>query len=118
MYTFMQEILTTVAGLMALAARTAPKAKGKDYLEIRILKGEEIQQLADGMVAYAKQSNKKPFARDGENVRRSEAVLLLSLHASQHAGLNCGACGFARCSEFKGAETFLLRPGGTPGVLF
>lgn len=98
----MQEVLTAVAGLMALAARTAPKAKGNDYLKLKVLKGEEVQKLADGMVQYAQESNKKPFARDGENVRRSEVVLLLSLNQSQPAGLNCGACGFARCSEFKG----------------
>ncbi|MEW5919641.1 MAG: DUF2148 domain-containing protein [Bacillota bacterium] len=97
----MQEILETVAGLMALAARTAPKAKGKDFLEIKVLKGEMLQYLADGMVRYAQQSNKPPFARDGENVRRSEIVLLLSLHEPQPTGLNCGACGFARCSDLK-----------------
>ncbi len=98
----MEEVLTAVAGLMALAARTAPKAKGKDYLEIKILQKEERERLAAGMVAYAQQSGKKHFARDGENVRRSEAVLLVALHASQPAGLNCGACGFARCSDFQG----------------
>lgn len=36
----MQEAINTVAKMMALAARTAPKAVGKDYLEIRIIEGE------------------------------------------------------------------------------
>ncbi len=98
----MQEIMETVAGLMALAARTAPKAKGDDFLEIKILRGEALQILADGMVEHAQKSGKDKqfFARDGENVRRSEAVLLLSLKESKPAGLNCGGCGFDRCSDF------------------
>ncbi len=63
----MQEIMETVAGLMALAARTAPKAKGKDFLEIKILQGEALQTLADGMVEYAQKLGKEKqfFARDG-----------------------------------------------------
>ena len=98
----MQEIMETVAGLMALAARTAPKAKGSDFLEIKILQGEALQSLADGMVEYAQKmgKDKRFFARDGENVRHSNAVLLLSLNEPLPAGLNCGACGFDCCSDF------------------
>lgn len=102
----MQEIMETVAGLMALAARTAPKAKGRDYLEIKILQGDALERLADGMVAYAQKfgSAKKFFARDGESVRRSAAVLLISLKDPEPAGLNCGACGYARCNELHERE--------------
>ena len=98
-----KEIMETVAGLMALAARTAPKAKGRDFLEIKILQGEALQTLADDMTNYAQKSgqDKQFFARDGENVRRSQAVILLSLNEPRPAGLNCGACGFERCSDFK-----------------
>jgi len=102
----MQEIMETVAGLMALAARTAPKAKGRDFLEIKILQGDVLQKLADAMVAYAQKagSDKQYFARDGENVRRSAAVFLISLKEPKPAGLNCGGCGFARCSELQERE--------------
>ncbi len=102
----MQEIMETVAGLMALSARTAPKAKGKDFLEIKILQGEALKILADGMVEYAQKLGKEKhfFARDGENVRRSEAVLLLSLNKPMPAGLNCGACGFNHCSDFSNQQ--------------
>lgn len=97
----MGSIMETVAGLMALAARTAPKGRGKDYLEIKVLQGEVLQKLADGMVEYADKmgANKVFFARDGENVRRSEAVLLVSLNESKAGRLECGGCGFAHCSE-------------------
>ncbi|MFH0802824.1 MAG: DUF2148 domain-containing protein [bacterium] len=107
--------LSMVAELMALSARTAPKGVGQDFLEIRILNEEEIARLADRMVQYAEESGNKGFARDGENVRNSGAVLLLGLKDAKPAGLNCGACGLDSCSalmpvekkEFKGPQCAL-----------
>ena len=95
----MQRSMETVAGLMALAARTAPKAKGRDFLEIKILQGDVLSKLADAMIEYAQQSGKQLFARDGENVRRSDAVLVLSIKEPRPAWLNCGACGFDSCND-------------------
>lgn len=97
----MKETVALVAGFMALSARTAPKAAGKDYLETKIILGDDLGKLADAMVNYGKESGKKNFDRDGENVRRSDAVLLLSLVFPEPLGLNCGACGHLRCVEMK-----------------
>ncbi|MFU8794680.1 MAG: ferredoxin domain-containing protein [Dethiobacteria bacterium] len=94
-----EEYLKTVAGMMALAARTAPKAIGKDYIEIKILTGPDIAGLANEMIKYGEESGKPNYDRDGGNVRKSEAVLLLSLKEPLYLGLNCGACGFDTCSE-------------------
>ena len=95
----MEEYLKTVAGLMAIAARTAPKAKGEDFLEIKILSGEDLAKLADEMIKYGAEYNRPNFDRDGENVRASDAVLLLSLNKPLYLGLNCGACGFDTCQD-------------------
>jgi uncharacterized ferredoxin-like protein len=38
--------LRIVADLMALAARTAPKAVGKDFVVIRIIEGDTVRTLA------------------------------------------------------------------------
>ena len=95
----MQGIMSVVAGIMALSARTAPKATGKDFVGIKVVEGEERNRLADAMVQYGEESGKKNWDRDGENVRRSDAVLLISLDQPQAAGLNCGACGFKTCAE-------------------
>ena len=89
----------TVAGLMALAARTAPKAHGKDFVEVKVVTGEEVEALAAAMEEYGRASGKADFDRDGAGVRRSEAVLLVSLKNSQATGLNCGGCGFSTCAE-------------------
>ncbi|HHV78359.1 MAG TPA: hypothetical protein GXX40_01875 [Firmicutes bacterium] len=95
------EALRVAAQLMSLAARTAPKATGKDFVTTKIISGETLERLADEMVAYGKASGKKNFDRDGENVRNSGAVLLLGLKDPEVAGLNCGACGFDNCSELQ-----------------
>lgn len=87
------------AELMAVSARTAPKGAGVDFVEIKVITGEQIQQLAQAMLAYGEQSGKGNFDRDGKNVARSEAVLLLSLKDAKPAGINCGACGFDRCTD-------------------
>lgn len=94
-------VMEIVAGLMALSARTAPKGGGRDAIELKVLKGEELERLANDMVAYGLENNRKNFDRDGENVRRSDAVLLISLNNSQKSGLNCGACGWERCADLK-----------------
>ncbi len=44
--------MSQVAGLMALSARTAPKATGKDFVGIKVIEGEEVNRLADAMVQY------------------------------------------------------------------
>lgn len=90
-----------VAGFMALAARTAPKAVGKDFLEISILQGEELGKLGEEMRKYGEESGKINFDRDGESVKQSEAVLLLALDAPAPLGLDCGACGFSSCEAMK-----------------
>jgi uncharacterized ferredoxin-like protein len=95
----MREAIMTVAGLMALAARTAPKAHGKDFVEVKVVSGEEMEHLAAAMEEYGRISRKTDFDRDAAGVRRSEAVLLLSLKDPQTTGLNCGACGYATCAE-------------------
>ena len=87
------------AELMAVSARTAPKGGGIDYIETKIIDGEQIKELANAMFAYGEKSGKPNFDRDGKNVIKSEAVLLISLKDSKATGMNCGACGFASCKD-------------------
>jgi uncharacterized ferredoxin-like protein len=94
-----KNIMELVAGLMALSARTAPKAAGKDFLEIKVAAGDQLEALADACVAYGKKKGHAHWERDGENIRKSDAILLLALKEAKATGLNCGACGFAKCSD-------------------
>ena len=103
--------LRTVAELMAISARTAPKAAGKDFVVTEIVVGDELQRLAEKMVEFGERTGKKNFDRDGANVRDSDALLLIGLKDAKAVGLNCGACGFDKClkpntheGEFKGPQ--------------
>jgi len=46
------------ADLMCVAARTAPKAVGKDFIVTGVVEGDALRKLAEGMVEYGKTSGK------------------------------------------------------------
>ena len=101
---WLEESMLKAVEFMAIAAKTAPKARGNDFVGIKIISGDEVQKLAEAMVRYGQENQKKNYDRDGENVRNSGAVLLLSLENAQPPGLNCGACGFKSCADLKTVE--------------
>ncbi len=103
--------LRTVAELMDISARTAPKAAGKDFVVTEIIEGDDVQALVEKMYEFGERTGKKNFDRDGANVRDSEVVLLIGLKNAKAVGLNCGACGFEKClkpntheGEYKGPQ--------------
>ncbi len=90
-----------VAGLMEIAARTAPKAVGQDFIEVIVLNDEQRVALGEDMLKMAQERGIYGFERDGRNVLDSDAVVLIGLLHHKGAGLNCGACGFPSCKEFE-----------------
>ncbi len=100
---FKNEGVKIAAFLMAESARTAPKSKGEDVLEIIYVDGEEMEKIAAKMEEMAKDGD-KDFIRDAESVRKSQAVLLVGAKGDRTVGVNCQACGFESCSDFKKAE--------------
>jgi len=98
----MKDISVHVAGLMAAAARTAPKAGGKDFLEIVVLTdGDDLAEIARRMREHAPESSNEAFwLRDADNIEQAHAVVLIGLRESATAGYDCGACGCATCKEF------------------
>ena len=102
-----QKAIKDIANLMGVAARTAPKSAGEDFVVVKAIYGEGIDRLADEMIHYGEEMGKKNFDRDGNNVKDSLAVLLIGLKDAQSLGLNCGACGYDQCSDritHKGSE--------------
>ena len=94
-----KKAVETVAGLMALSARTAPKGKGQDALVIRVLVGDEVKNLSRGMEALGREKEIRFFLRDARNMGASDACLLLGSRREPTAGLDCGACGFPTCAQ-------------------
>lgn len=96
--------LLEVARLMELAARTAPKSRGEDFVRFLTLSGDDIPKLADALLAFGEKSGKQNFDRDSNNVKNSSVVVLIGLKDATAIELNCSACGFAVCADLKDAS--------------
>lgn len=88
-----------VAELMALSARTAPKGKGQDSILIRVVAGEELQELSRELDRLGQARGIKFYLRDARNLEESDACVLIAARSGDHAGLNCGGCGFSSCQD-------------------
>ncbi|MFA4860426.1 ferredoxin domain-containing protein [Methanoregula sp.] len=99
------EAVKTVAGLMALAARTAPKAVGLDSITIEIITGKDQEKIAEKMIAIAEEKGMDFFRTNGEQVRASDALVLIGVSGTKPLGLNCGGCGYATCDAMAKACT-------------
>ena len=95
-----------LAKAMAVAARTAPKARGVDAIETLIVFGEDLDSLARAMEKHRESTDF--FEGDAGSVRKSHAVLLVGLKdlrpKKTDKPLNCGACGHGNCAGFLRAE--------------
>jgi uncharacterized ferredoxin-like protein len=100
----MQNAVETVANLIALSAKTAPKTRGEDELEYKILSEEEKNIVADEMLKIAEEQNNPGFTRDGNNVRDSQVLLLIGVKPHGSCGFECKACGFDSCGDFDSKE--------------
>lgn len=98
----MKETVKMVINLMAASARTAPKAGGKDFLEIVVISEEsKLNKIADTMKDFApKSTNEAYWLRDASNIENSQALLLIGLNKAVTAGYDCGGCGYQSCEEF------------------
>lgn len=92
-----KQVVATARAMMA-AARTAPKGKGFDQLEIITVYGDEMRDLAEEMRRYAEVSGHNFFLRDAQNVEEAQAAVIIGT-PYRVFGLNCGFCGFATCAE-------------------
>ena len=58
----MKDMTVMVANLMAVAARTAPKAGGKDFLEIVVIdQDDDLKKIAQAMKDYAPRSTNEAY---------------------------------------------------------
>ncbi len=85
---------------MMTAARTAPKGKGVDIIEIITLTGDDKQELAEFMREEAERVGLKFFLRDANNVESSDAVVLIGTKVKAQS-LNCGYCGYPDCATMQ-----------------
>ena len=89
-----------VAEFMCVSARTAPKAKGADNLEIIILNKKDIQKVREEMKKIGKAKNAGGMKRDALNIKNTDYVVLIGTKKNS-IGLNCGFCGYSTCLELE-----------------
>lgn len=98
-----QANVQSVAGLMMIAARTAPKARGKDHLKIALADKETIVTISEEMRSIANESPNSPvapsFLRDAANILSADALFLIGTTINPLGLADCGFCGFASCQE-------------------
>jgi uncharacterized ferredoxin-like protein len=87
-----------IARQMMTAARTAPKGKGADIIEIALITDDDIRRLSDEMYKLAGETGLKFILRDAANVLHAEAILFIGT-VQRTQGLDCAHCGFASCAE-------------------
>lgn len=99
--------LEDIARLMILAARTAPKGRGRNNIYAAMITGKDILNLSQKMKELGEQQDLSFFLRDAANVESSPVVVLIGARVST-AGLSyCGFCGHMNC---QGKEQFPEAP--------
>lgn len=89
---------------MMTAARTAPKAKGVDIIEIALVTDDDIVALSNGLRQIGEKMGRGGLQRDAENILSAEAIVLIGSR-EEAMMLNCAYCGSLTCDG---------RPAGTP----
>jgi uncharacterized ferredoxin-like protein len=77
----MKDISIMAAKLMAASMRTAPKAGGKDFLEIAVVENDEdLKRIAKKMRDFApKSTNEAYWLRDADNIANCHALVLVGI---------------------------------------
>lgn len=91
-----KEFMTEVAKQMMTAARTAPKGKGIDIIEIVTLTDDDIAAVSRQMLQMAEETGMKFLIRDSENIQQADAMIVIGTRQAVQ-GLNCAYCGYASC---------------------
>ena len=113
---FKIEALERVAEMMAIAARTAPKGRGIDLLEIAILKGDDIKKLSEKMLKLGEKESNNTLLRDSQNILKAPVLVLIGTR-KQYIGLKyCGFCGFSGCAEAEKANAVCAYNTGDLGI--
>ncbi|OGC23325.1 ferredoxin [candidate division WOR-1 bacterium RIFOXYB2_FULL_42_35] len=96
---FKEEQVIVIAQQMCLAARTAPKGKGLDLLEMVVISGGDIKKVSQKMEQIGQRENNATFLRDSQNILQAQAIVLIGTKLKTMGLRYCGLCGFPNCAE-------------------
>lgn len=89
--------INDVLALMVASARTAPKGRGVDLLEMFALTGDDLEKIADCMHELGTEKKIAFFVRDALCVRKSSALFLIGIRDEVRNVPFCGFCGCEDC---------------------
>ena len=93
------ELVVEAGRRMMMAARTAPKARGVDIIEIALVSERaDLEKLSAIMRRKGEESGMQFLLRDAENILQGDAVLLIGTPVLNQ-GLNCAYCGCEKCAD-------------------
>ena len=93
------ELVVESGRRMMMAARTAPKARGVDIIEIALVSERaDLEKLSAVMRRKGEESGMQFLLRDAENILQGDAVLLIGTPVLNQ-GLNCAYCGCEKCTD-------------------
>ena len=95
----LDKTILDVAAKMVLAARTAPKTRGRNTIEMAILSGDQKINLAEQMKTIGMETGAHYFERDAANVLQSSCLVLIGTRIQTMQLPHCGLCGFADCES-------------------
>ena len=93
------ETLDSVAKNMFVAAKTAPKARGINNLEVIIVYEKTIKHLSEKMKVMGERDDQAFFIRDADCILQSPVLLLFGTRINPLGLKKCGMCGFENCDE-------------------
>ncbi|MBM3253048.1 MAG: ferredoxin [Candidatus Omnitrophica bacterium] len=94
-----KDALLTVANLMCVAARTAPKARGIDNIVTKIISEKEKSRLIQRMKRVGIKENKLSFIRDAKNLKSASYVVIIGTKIKSIGLTHCSFCGFEGCER-------------------
>lgn len=113
---FKNEVIEKIAQEMCLAARTAPKARGMDLLELAIVKGDEILKLSAKMKEIGERENHNTFLRDAENIKSATVIVLIGTKRKVVGLRYCAFCGWPTCDDAERAGAICAYNTGDLGI--
>ena len=96
-----KEAIIDVAEFMAASARTAPKTRGIDNIEVMAIDDDASKnKLVQKMKDISKREGRASIERDANSITNSPVIVVIGVK-SNPAGLNCGFCGYETCEGLK-----------------
>ena len=88
-----QKTIEYIGYQLMIAAKTAPKGRGVDCLDMLLLTENDKEMLASTMDEIAEEISAPFFHRDADNIRKDQTALLIACNDDVR-GMQCGYCGF------------------------